>query len=226
MLMTNYAQLLFDLGHLTEAKDYADRALESAKSAGDEVVINQTLLRLARIYRAQHDFARSLAVLDEVEPGLQSALPPGHDAFAGLASERSQTLELKGDTTRALELANAAIRICEEAYRQRKACQRYIPSLVRHRATIEMALGQFPAAESDARQALQGFLQQARPGEFSQSTGHAYLTLARCLIAEGQDAEGRAMAKNAADELTKSIGADHPDTRSALELASGTGVHP
>ena len=75
MLMTNYAQQLLDLGRLPEAQDYAERALESAKRDGDDVVVNQTLLRLARIYRAQHDFIRSLAKLDEVGPRLQTALP-------------------------------------------------------------------------------------------------------------------------------------------------------
>jgi tetratricopeptide (TPR) repeat protein len=222
MLMTNYAQQLFDLGRLPEAQDYADRALKAARGAGDEVVVNQTLLRLARIYRAQHDVARSLEMLDEVEPRLRSALPPGHDVFAGLASERSQTLELKGDTTRALELANLAVRLCEEASRQRKSCVQYLPTLLRHRASTEMAIGQFKSAERDARQALQLLLQQARPGEFSQSTGHAYLTLARCLTAEGRVAEGRAGAINAADQLTKSVGADHPDTQSAQQLANGS----
>jgi eukaryotic-like serine/threonine-protein kinase len=221
MLMTNYAQQLLDLDRLPEAQDYAERALESAKGAGDEVVINQTLLRLARIYRAEHDFARSLAKLDEVEPRLRSALPPGHYAFVGLASERSQTLELEGDTTRALDLANLAIRMCEEGSRQGNACAQYLPKLLGHRATIETALRQFGQAESDARQALQLLLQQTRPGEFSQSTGQAYLTLARCLTAEGRDLEGRSMARHAADQLEKSIGAEHPDTRSARELATG-----
>jgi eukaryotic-like serine/threonine-protein kinase len=221
MLMTNYADQLLDLGRLPEAQDYAERALESAKRAVDEVVINQTLLRLSRIYRAQHDFVRSLAKLDEVEPRLQKALPPGHLAFAALASDRSQILELSGDTARALDLANLAIRICEEPSRHGKACKQYIPSLLRHRASIETALRQFAPAESDARRALQLFLQRTRPGEFSQSTGHAYLTLARCLAAEGRDAEGRAMAQLAADQLEKSIGANHPDTRSARELATG-----
>jgi hypothetical protein len=95
MLMTNYAQQLLDLGRVKEAQDYADRALASARRAGDEVVINQTLLRLARIARAEQDYNRFLATLDAVEPRLRSALPSGHYAFAALAAERSQTLELK-----------------------------------------------------------------------------------------------------------------------------------
>lgn len=220
MLMTNYAQSLLDLDRPAEAQDYAERALASARRAGDEVVINQTLLRLARIYRAQHDFARSLAMLDEVEPRLRSALPPGHYAFAALASERSQTLELQGDTARALDLSNLALRMCKETAEQGKSCAQFLPSLLRHRASIETAAGQFAPAESDARQALQLVLQQTRPGEFSQSSGKAYLTLARCLAAEGRDTESRAMAQHAADQLEKSIGADHPDTRSARELAN------
>jgi tetratricopeptide (TPR) repeat protein len=221
MLMTNYAQELLDLGRVAEAQNYAQRALDTARRAGDEVVVNQTLLRLARIYRAQHEFARSLAALDEVEPRLRSALPPGHIAFTALASERSQTLELEGDTARALDLADLAIRMCEEISRPGKACAQYLPSMLRHRASIETSLGQFGPAEKDARRALELLLQQTRPGEFSQSTGHAYLTLARCLAAQGRHAEGRAMAQLAADQLEKSIGADHPDTRSARELATG-----
>ena len=221
MLMTNYAQQLLDLGRLSEAQDYAERALESAKRAGDEVVVNQTLLRLARIYRAQHDFARSLAKLDEVEPRLRSVLPRGHYAFAALASERSQTLELEGDTARALDLARLAIQLCEEASGRGKACGQYLPSMLRHRASIETSLKQFAPAESDARRALDLLLQQTRPAEFSQAIGQAYLTLARCLTAEGREAEGRAAAQHAAEHLEKSVGTDHPDTRSARELATG-----
>jgi tetratricopeptide (TPR) repeat protein len=221
MLMTNYAQTLLELGRFKEAQDYAERALASGRGSGDEVVINQTLLRLARVYRAQHDFARSSAMLDEVEPRLRRVLPPGHFAFAALASERSQTLGLEGDTSRALDLANLAIHMCEEISGQGKACEQFMPVMLRHRATIETSLKQFAAAESDARQALSLLLQRSHAGEFSQSTGLAYLTLARCLAAEGRDAEGRSMAQRAADELEKSIGSDHPDTRSARELAQG-----
>jgi tetratricopeptide (TPR) repeat protein len=221
MLMTNYAQQLLDLGRVAEAQNYAQRALESARRAGDEVVVNQTLLRLARIYRAQHEPARSLEMLDEVEPRLRGALPPGHFAFTALVSERSQTLELEGDTARALDLANLAIGTCEEISRQGNACAQYLPGMLRHRVSIETSLGRFVPAERDARQALQLLLQQTRPGEFSQAIGQAYLTLARCLRAQGRDAEGRAMAQLAADQLEKTIGVDHADTRSARELATG-----
>ncbi|HET7757023.1 MAG TPA: serine/threonine-protein kinase, partial [Steroidobacteraceae bacterium] len=115
MSMTNYAQVLFELGRLAEAQDYAERAYQPALQAGDEVVVNQTLLRLARIYRARHDDRRAVQMLDEVEPRLQRALPPGHFAFAALAAERSLVAQQEGDGRRALELANLAVRIAEQA---------------------------------------------------------------------------------------------------------------
>ena len=93
--------------------------------------------------------------------------------------------------------------------------------MLRHRASIETSLKQFAPAESDARRALDLLLQQTRPTEFSQAMGQAYLTLARCLTAEGREAEARAAAQHAAEQLEKSVGTDHPDTRSARELATG-----
>jgi tetratricopeptide (TPR) repeat protein len=221
MLMTNYAQQLLDLGRTAEAQDYAERALASARRAGDEVVINQTLLRLGRIYRAERDFAGSLAKLDEVAPRLERALPPGHFAFAALTSERSQTLALQGDSEQALDLANRAVRLCEELAHQGKACMQYMPNFLFHRATVEITLGGLAPAEKDARQALDMLLREAKPGEFSQFTGQAYLTLARCLAAEGHGGEARIMARRASDQLEKSVGPDHPDTQTARTLASG-----
>lgn len=219
MLLTNYAQQLLELGRIDAAQSFAERALQSAARAGDEVIINQTLLRLARIYRAQHDYARSFSVLDRVEPRLRKALPPGHYAFASLASERSQTFQQAGDLAHALELANSAIRIVDDASTKGKSGAQYLPNLLRHRAALELAAGQLAAAESDARRALTLLLAQDRPGDFSLYAGQAYLTLAHCLHALGRSAEARDMAAHAADQLEKSIGTDQADTRAARELA-------
>jgi hypothetical protein len=57
------------------------------------------------------------------------------------------------------------------------------------------------------------------PGTFSYRTGRAYLYLARVLKAQGKEEEARAAAQNAADHLQSAAGADHPDARSARQLA-------
>ena len=219
MVMTNYAQQLLDIGRLDEAQNYAERAYQAAVKAQDEVVVNQTLLRLSRIYRAQHDYARSNAMLDAVEPRLRKALPSGHYAFALLASERSLNAQEQGDTKRSLELANQAIEIDQISAQRGKSGAQFVPILLAHRASIETDAGQLVAAERDARDALASLLATAQPGDFSAFTGHAYLYLARALSAEGKDTEAREAAQSAAQQLVKAVGEAHPDTRAALKLS-------
>lgn len=219
MVMTNYAQQLLDIGRLDEAQGYAERAHRAAVRAGDQVVVNQTLLRLSRIYRAQHDYARSNEMLDEAEPRLRKALPPGHYAFGLLVSERSLNSQERGDTKRALELSNRAIQLVQDSARGGKSGAQFLPMLLAHRASIEIDAGQLPSAERDARDALALLQASAEPGDFSSYTGKAYLYLARALSAEGKDTDARAAARTAADQLEKAVGAEHPDTRAALELS-------
>jgi serine/threonine-protein kinase len=220
MVLTNYAQQLLEIARVPEAQDYAERALQTASRAGDEIVVNQTLLRLSRIYRAQHDYARAVAMLDQVEPRLRKALPAGHYAFAILTSERSLISQQQGDSRRALELANAAIALNEESSKHGKAVAQYLPNLLWHRAAIETDCGQLVPAEHDARQALALLQAAAQPGDFSTFMGHAYLALARTLSAQGRRTEAHGAALRASDQLERAVGPRHPDTRAAKELAS------
>jgi tetratricopeptide (TPR) repeat protein len=159
-------------------------------------------------------------MLDQVEPRLRKALPPGHYAFSALTSERSLISQQQGDSRRALELANAAIALNEEFSKHGKTGAQYLPNLLWHRASMETDCGQLVPAEHDARQALALLQAAAQPGDFSTSTGHAYLALARTLSAQGRRTEAREAALRATDQLEKAVGPGHPDTRAAKELAS------
>jgi len=121
MVMTNYAQQLYDLAQVEEARAYAETAYREALRAGDEIIVNQTLLRLARIYRAQHNYARATAVLDEVEPRLHRALPPSHYAFGSLALERALIAKEQGDTERAVAFINDGINLLNTSAKVGKA---------------------------------------------------------------------------------------------------------
>ena len=225
MLLTNYAQLLFELGRPDEAASYAERAYQAGLQADDSTVINQTLLRLARIYRARHDYTRANAMLNEVEPRLRKALPPGHSAFGALAAERSLNAQQQGNTALALTLANQAIEIVERAAQQHGEGAQFLPTLLMYRASIEIDAGQLQSAENDARHALALLQAGAQPGDFSMSTGRAYLTLARVLSAEQRPSEAHREAQRAAQQLEKAVGADHPDTHAA-EALSGMPTAP
>jgi tetratricopeptide (TPR) repeat protein len=219
MALTNYAQILFELARLDAAANYAERAYRRGLQAGNQIVVNQARLRLARIYRAQHDLHRATQMLDEAEQSMRVLLPPGHFAFAFLAAERALIARDQGETTAARAFIDRAIQIDNEAGQHGKAGAQFLPILLTHRATIELAAGQLAAADADARQALALLEVDSWPGDYSIYTGGAYLTLARVLSAEGKVAEARSSARAAAQQLEKAVGPDHPDTHAAGQLS-------
>jgi serine/threonine-protein kinase len=218
-LLSNYALVLAELARVEEALSYAELAYHRGLEAGDQVAVNQALLRLARIYRAQHDSRRATATLDEAESRLHQALPPGHYAFASLTSERALIAQQRGDMAQALQLATQAVSMIEDSVTHGKPGLEFLPMLLANRASIEADAGQLPVAERDARRALSLLQVGARPDDVSSYIGRTCLILARILKAEGNTVEARTSALRAANQLEKAAGPEHPDTRAANELA-------
>jgi len=219
MLLLNYGAVLSDLNRLPEAANYAERAYAIAQKAGDEVIVNQSLLVRARIYTAQHNPAGAATALGEVEPRLRKDLPPGHYAFAGLATEHS-LLELeRGNIPAALQYANQAVSIMEAGAQPGKTSSQFVPGALGRRAAVELAAGRLDDSFQDADRALRLFLEAAQPGEPSRILGRGYLILARILEAQGKKDEARANARSAVEHLKESLGSDHPDTLAARSLA-------
>lgn len=226
MVLTNYAQELEDLDRFDEARDYALRAYQAALQAGDEIVVNTSLLRLARIYRAQRDYARASQMLDEVEPRMSKALPPGHYAFSAPLTERALIALGQGDPDRALRLVNQAIDIAQSSAKQGKSSGQVVAQALLRRSWIETEAGQGLAAEHDAREALESLRARVPPGELSAATGRCYLAVARALKAEGKDTEARSAAREAVRQLETTLGKDHPDTRAAQALSRDAEAAP
>jgi tetratricopeptide (TPR) repeat protein len=218
MMLTNYAQMMYELARLDDAASYAERAYQGGTQSKNQIVLNQTRLRLARIYRARHDLDRATRMLDEAEPSMRTLLPAGHFAFGSLAAERALLARERGDFPGALGFIDRAIEIDTQAEKGGKSGAQYLPILLTHRATIEFAAGEVSAAESDIRRALGMFDDESWPGDYSSYTGGAYLTLARVLMAEGKEGEARAAAQAAEKQLEKAVGAGHPDTLAAKAL--------
>jgi tetratricopeptide (TPR) repeat protein len=221
MGLSNYAQSLIELARTDEAAGYAERAYQGGTQADNQIVVNQSRLRLARIYRERHDLTQATRVLDDAEASMHQLLPPGHFAFASVAAERALVARERGDFSGALGFINQAIQIDERAGQHKKAGAQFLPILLTHRATIELAAAQLPAADADTRRALMLLSVDARPGDYSVYTGRAQLTLARVLSAEGNASEARSSAKAAAQQLEQAVGPDHPETRAARQLSEG-----
>jgi tetratricopeptide (TPR) repeat protein len=218
MLLINYARVLRDLWRLDEAADYAQRSYLKAQRADDQVVINQSLLERARICRDQRDLAGAEAVLAEVEPRLRRNLPPGHIAFASLASERALVARARGDLKVATDLADQAVAITEASVKAGRQGVDLMPTLLVRRSDLKLQLHRPDEAAADAARALTMLQPAAQPGTFSSVLGRAHLTLGRALQAQGKREEARAAFFSAAEHLQNALGPDHPDTRRARQL--------
>jgi tetratricopeptide (TPR) repeat protein len=94
------------------------------------------------------------------------------------------------------------------------------PGYLMNRSTIELASGSLEPAAADANRALALVQSKAQPNSFSSTLGYAHLAVARVLEAQGKHEQARSEAALAAQNLQKCLGADHPETRAAVQLAA------
>ena len=225
MLLNNYARVLMDLARYDTAADYAERAYARASEAGDEIVINQSLLLRGDIYAARGEPGRAVSVLDEVEPRLRRALPAGHVAFAAIPRGRAAAALARGDLRAALDYTNTAISMFEASIKVGGGGAEAIPSMTLRRSEVERRLGRVDAAVADAEHALA--LAQARvpAGSHALVIGRIELALGRGLAAEGKTVEAHDAFAIAVQHLEGTVGPDHPDSRAARRLAADSTPH-
>ncbi len=222
MLLLNYGRSLKELERLNEAAKFAELAYAKAKAAGDQTVVNQSLLVRTAIYRSQGDLERAAQMLTELEPMLRRSLPPGHVAFASLALQQALNAQARGDVQKALDLANQVVTIAEEAIKAGREGAGYLQVYLVSRSNIHLQLGHLGEAAADAGRALKILLDASQTESFSAALGRAYLALGRALSPQGKDEEARAAFRFAIENLQSALGADHSETRAARQLLMGT----
>jgi eukaryotic-like serine/threonine-protein kinase len=219
ILLNNYAKTLYQLGRLEEAADYAGRAYAKAQQTGDQMVLYQSLYGRALICIEQHDFNRAATMLAEVGPRLRTSLPPDSFWFGLLASAQAMLASGRGDFQTALPLADQAVAIVEVAGKAGRSGGDFLPLALVRRSTVELAAERPAQARDDAQQALKLLQAASAPGAFSSIAGRAYLNLGRALQSQGKRDEAEAAFRSAAENLQNTLGPEHPDTRSARQMA-------
>ncbi len=221
-LLLTYSRILYELERPKEAEPYGERALEKARSTGDEVTLEQSMLNLARIYRDEREFDRSEALLNKVEPLLRRELPAGHYAFAKLDNDRALLAAARGDFVTALRLNNQAINIMDAALKAGR--QSWAPSLLVDRAGIELALHQPEKAYADVERAFS--TADLGTGTISATRGRFYLARARALQALGRFPEAKADAQSAIEQLEPTAGSDYPGVIEAQQIVRSHAQSP
>ena len=214
MLLNNLARPVLEQGRAADALAIADRAAAEATRLGNNVVLVQSMLFRATAYRETGDLTRAGELLAAFERVQQERLPPGHVAFAALASEQALLAEAQGDLAAAATAADRAVAIAEGSTQGRELLAR---GLLR-RATLALARGRVDAALADAERGLALEVARAEPGAQSSILGRAYLVSGRTLHAAGRVEAARAALTQALAHLESALGADHRDTRDARDL--------
>jgi tetratricopeptide (TPR) repeat protein len=222
MLLNNLARTLRDLRRLPEAATYAERAFAKARQAGDEIVVNQSLVMRESIYRQLGDLERAENLLGEIEPRWRRMLPPGNGAFASLRSERALLEQARGDLPAAKADADQAVAMAEASTQPAE----YLPLMLVRRSELELQMHLWEPAGADAAGALGLWQPTVEPGTFSSAVGRCQLALGRALQGQGKLNEARADFVSALTNLQPTVGADHPDTRDARRLAASLAAPP
>jgi tetratricopeptide (TPR) repeat protein len=219
MLLANYSRTLEELGHLQEAADYASRAYSKAESMGYSRAADISLFERGRVAVAQKDTWRASEIFDLVEPRMRKRFPAGHYGFAILASQRALIAMARGNLATGISLADQAVSIDEAAIASGGDGAHDLPGLLTYRSTVELAASRPDAAATDASRAINLLRTNVSPGTYSSVLGHAYLALGRALRVQGKAKDAKRAFRSAAENLQSTIGPDHPDTRSARQLA-------
>jgi serine/threonine-protein kinase len=215
MLLTNMARTLLELHRMPEATDYAARACAGARRAHDEIVVNQALSVQFGIAVEEQDFARASRILGELEPRWRRMMPPNHIAFAVLPMHEAQIASGRGDHATAVEKADRAVALVEANAQGLD----YIPTFLMRRADVNLRARRFEEAHADATKSLELEQKAIVAGASSSRIGRAHLMQARALHELHRLEDSRRAAILALPDLEATLGANHPKTRDARELA-------
>jgi tetratricopeptide (TPR) repeat protein len=216
MLLNNLARTLRELHRLPEAAGYAERACARARRAGEEIVVNQSLMQRASIYRLMGDLLRAAETFAELEPRLKRMYPAGHMFFASLASQQALLEQSRGNLDAAIVLADRSLAIAEANSQGLD----YLPSFLLRRSGIQLQSGHLQQASADAEKALELARQAMEPGTRSFELGSAYLAVGRALHGQGRFREASTALASALEHLEPTLGRDHPTTLEARRLAA------
>ncbi|HUG12154.1 MAG TPA: tetratricopeptide repeat protein, partial [Opitutaceae bacterium] len=217
MLLNNLAWALLELNRLDEAAELSERAYEKARSAGNEVVVGQSLNLRSFIYRERGDLARAAAMLDELEPRWKATMPENYIGFAMIASQRSAQALALGDGRTALAEAYRSIALAETS--DDKGA---LPGLLIERAKVNLFLGDLDRAHADVEEAIAARKLGADPGAPSSALARAYLMLGRILSKQNKPDEAREAFAVALQNFEPTLGPDHPSTVEAREGAQNS----
>jgi len=212
-ILANRAFGLEQLGRWDEALRGYERTLEASRANGFVAGEAYALVGRASVLASLGRSDEAQASLQQAEAPMQS-LPAAHSARIRGALVEARIDLARGDLDGAERRYAAVI----ERLRAQKTATPPLVTALRGRAEVALRRGDAAHALVDAEAAVETARALQGSNAHSDTTGLAWLTLARVLRANGGSERFPQAIASAHAELVQTLGNDHPETRAASAL--------
>ncbi len=216
-ILHNYAGVLFQLGRYAEAEPLYRQTILTARTRGARGVEIDATLGLTALQAEIGRLDEAAATLATLDPYLgQKVFSPLKQAY--LAYTRGLLARARGDAAERRAQFVEAVRLYDEV--DAKFVYSFFALVELSQA--ELTTGHAEAAESAARRAdalARSLVEKDSP---SYLIGFSKAALGEVQLARGQREAGRRNLEEARVELERTLGPDHPASRSARRLVDGS----
>jgi len=212
-ILANRAFGLEQLGRWDDALAGYERALAASRASGFVAGEAYALVGRASVLVSLGHVDDAQASLEEGDAPMAS-LPPAHSARVRGALVQARIDLARGDLDAADRRYSAVI----DRLRAQKVETPPLVTALRGRAEVALKRRDAAGAIADAEAAVKTARLLQGSNAHSDTTGLAWLTLARVLRASGDSERWPEAIATAHAELAQTLGNDHPETRAASEL--------
>jgi eukaryotic-like serine/threonine-protein kinase len=211
-LVTSRGNLLVQLARYPEALVTLDEAIDLARQSDNTAyVVIASALRIDALV-STGDVTRAARELQQLTAIVDGQASKDGDLVDRVRRIRARVAAAEGRLPEALATYS-------ELIARKQVSRTLLARALAERADVYLKLGKTHLALADAERDLEVTRNLQRDKQYSSFTGQALAVLARCHQARGSPEQARAAAEEAAVNLTKTLGDDHPDTRWALQAA-------
>ncbi len=220
--LLNHAAVLFQLARYDEAESVYAETIRTAHARSDHQAELDARLEVADLYTERGDVTRALEELAEADRGFRNTPAFGPRREANYEYSRGLVAMARGDATQARARFRDSISRFDAITAKFHLNVFALIALCR----AERALGHSAEAEAAAHQAValaESFVPRGTP---SYLVGRAHLTLGEVELARGDRAAAGLNIAAASDELTRTLGPNHPAVLQARRLAGTSAAAP
>jgi tetratricopeptide (TPR) repeat protein len=211
-LVGSRGNLLSQLGRYPEALAAMNEAIDLARESDNMLFMVVMRANRADVRVSMGEPAAAVRELQELSPLVAKAIAPDSTSMHRFIRLQARIAVAEGRTSEALARYS-------ELIAKPNVTDAMLARALAERADVYLKLGQMDLAMADATRDVQVARRLQRDKPYSSFTGRAHAALARCQQARDAKSYARATAAEAAINLSKTLGDDHPDTRWARQAA-------